>query len=514
MKIGAAGSVVSARMKRSHAMSLLGRVAAACLSVALGCISALLPGAAHADPVPGSMSQVGLWQVSAYTRNRTTTFDHCAISRVQSNGFEVAIAFTDKGVWSLGMAAPDWGLTPNEAYTTTISVGTSGPYTFTGHALSSRSMFVEAAPEIFPQLKSGVPFVVAANQRRYSTNLDGIEAAAARLKDCVRQYSAKGGPAPSTQAIVIVPVPAAPPANSADSGVPSPLVASIQNLLARLGYDPGPPDGIVGLRTNIAISAFQKSQGEQGDGMPSEAVQAELQKALAERDGETQQQPPPSQSAKKQGPKEAEHLSYGTGFYIGRDTIITNFHVVDGCTELRIRKNGAEQGSARVLAVSRTDDLAALHAEVPAKSFLKLRVGTPIVPAESVLVFGYPLPGALSSAGNTTLGNVTALTGIGDDSRYIQISAAVQPGNSGGPVLDDSGRLMAVVRSKLDALAMAQVTGDIAQNVNFAIKVSTLASFLEAHKIAYEADSAAHELPNTKRAELAEASSTQLECRE
>jgi len=413
----------------------------------------------------------------------------------------------------LGMAAPDWGLTPNQAYTTTIFVGTSGPYTFTGHALSSRSMFVEAAPEIFPQLKSGVPFVVAANQRRYSVNLDGIEAAAARLKDCVRQYSAKGSPAPSTQAIVIVPVPSSPPANSADSGTPSPLVASIQNLLARLGYDPGPPDGIVGLRTNIAISAFQKSQGEQGDGMPSEAVQAELQKALAERDGGAPQPPPPpSQSAKTEKPKDTEAVSSGTGFYISRDTIITNFHVVDGCTELRIRKNGAEQGNARVLAVSQTDDLAALHTEVPAKSFLKLRVGTPIAPAESVLVFGYPLAGALSSAGNTTLGNVTALTGIGDDSRYIQISAAVQPGNSGGPVLDDSGRLMAVVRSKLNALAMAQVTGDIAQNVNFAIKVSTLASFLEAHKIAYEADSAVHELSNTKRAELAEASSTQLEC--
>jgi S1-C subfamily serine protease len=128
-------------------------------------------------------------------------------------------------------------------------------------------------------------------------------------------------------------------------------------------------------------------------------------------------------------------------------------------------------------------------------------------------VFGYPLAEALSSAGNTTLGNVTALAGLRDDSRYLQISAAVQPGNSGGPAVDEAGRLMGVVVAKLNALAIARITGDIPQNVNFAIKVSTLVTFLEAHKIAYEAaDPAARELPVTQRAERAEMSSTQIEC--
>ena len=103
-------------------------------------------------------------------------------------------------------------------------------------------------------------------------------------------------------------------------------------------------------------------------------------------------------------------------------------------------------------------------------------------------MFGYPLAGALSSSGNTTLGNVTALTGMNDDSRYLQISAAVQPGNSGGAAIDESGRVMGVVVAKLNALAVARITGDIPQNVNFAIKVATLASFLEAHNVAYEAD--------------------------
>ena len=71
-----------------------------------------------------------------------------------------------------------------------------------------------------------------------------------------------------------------------------------------------------------------------------------------------------------------------------------------------------------------------------------------------------------------------------DDSRFMQISAAVQPGNSGGPAVDEAGRLIGVVVAKLNALAIAMITGDIPQNVNFAIKVATLASFLEANGIA------------------------------
>jgi hypothetical protein len=72
---------------------------------------------------------------------------------------------------------------------------------------------------------------------------------------------------------------------------------------------------------------------------------------------------------------------------------------------------------------------------------------------------------------------------------------------------------MGVVVAKLNALAVARITGDIPQNVNFAIKGATLVTFLEANKVAYEpADPAARELPVTQRAERAEASSTQVEC--
>lgn len=206
-------------------------------------------------------------------------------------------------------------------------------------------------------------------------------------------------------------------------------------------------------------------------------------------------------------------MSTGTGFFIGPNTIVTNHHVAGACRSIRVRKGGSDLGVARPIALSRGDDLAALRTEVPSKSFLKLRTGAPVRPAEDVLVFGYPLAGALSSTGNTTLGYVTALAGLKDDPRYLQISAAVQPGNSGGAAIDDSGRVMGVVVAKLNALAVARITGDIPQNVNFAIKVATLARFLEANNVAYEADPVTRELSNTERAERAEAGSVQLECR-
>lgn len=123
--------------------------------------------------------------------------------------------------------------------------------------------------------------------------------------------------------------------------------------------------------------------------------------------------------------------------------IITNNHVIDKCVEVRTRKRGVDIARVQVIAVNRSDDLAAPRSEKSSDDYLKLRIGTAIRPAESVVVFGYPLAGALSSLGNTTLGNVTALTGLRDDSRFIQISATVQPGSSGGPVLDETGRLSA-----------------------------------------------------------------------
>ncbi|MDI1284359.1 MAG: serine protease [Reyranella sp.] len=466
-------------------------------------VALFLPNLTAADSISGSSTQIGAWRVTAYTRNQTGMFDHCALYRVQNEGFGLALGYTVHGIWTLAAEAPTWNLVAKESYTATLQVG-SASYIATGRAFDTRGMTFNVAPEIFDQLKSGTQFTVSANQKRYTISLDGIEAAQQRTRDCVKQYAT-----------------AARPPSPSPPGTANTLVTVIQTLLTRLGYDPGPTNGVAGLKTNMAISAFQKSIGERGDGLPSEALRGQLERAVASRGpaGNSGSAPapavsaPPSTQRPPGTPKEKAAVSSGTGFFIAPSTVVTNFHVVNGCVELRLRKSGGDLGPARVVATSRSDDLAALRASNPSKSFFKLRVGAPIKPAEPVLVFGYPLAEALSSAGNTTLGNVTALTGMRDDSRFLQISAAVQPGNSGGPAVDEAGRLMGVVVSKLNAVAIARITGDIPQNVNFAIKVTTLMNFLEAHNIAYEpADVAARELPVTERAQRADASSIQVEC--
>jgi S1-C subfamily serine protease len=67
----------------------------------------------------------------------------------------------------------------------------------------------------------------------------------------------------------------------------------------------------------------------------------------------------------------------------------------------------------------------------------------------------------------------------------VQISATVQPGTSGGPLLDASGHVIGVVVAKLDALRMARLTGDVPQNVNFAVHWATVRAFLDAKGVDY-----------------------------
>jgi hypothetical protein len=105
---------------------------------------------------------------------------------------------------------------------------------------------------------------------------------------------------------------------------------------------------------------------------------------------------------------------------------------------------------------------------------------------ESIVTYGFPLTGLLASHGNLGTGVVSALAGLGNDSGEIQISAPIQPGNSGGPVLDVGGNVVGVVRSRLNATGKAIAAGDIPQNVNFAIKVSVITSFLEVNNVKYE----------------------------
>ncbi|GJL63394.1 MAG: hypothetical protein NPIRA04_20480 [Nitrospirales bacterium] len=113
---------------------------------------------------------------------------------------------------------------------------------------------------------------------------------------------------------------------------------------------------------------------------------------------------------------------------------------------------------------------------------------------ESVVTVGFPLQSVIGyTQRNVTTGVISALAGFDNDSRFYQISAPVQQGNSGGPLLDRSGHVIGMIVSKLSALQVAGLTGDIPQNINFAIKTSIVRNFLEANGVSFSITSSESE---------------------
>jgi uncharacterized protein len=198
--------------------------------------------------------------------------------------------------------------------------------------------------------------------------------------------------------------------------------------------------------------------------------------------------------------------SGGSGFYVASARVVTNNHVTQGCNRLRV----AGQFEGQLLNSDPRNDLALVALQGGPADVATIRAGRVKV-GESAMVAGFPLSGLLSGF-NVTTGNVSSLAGIGGDTRLVQITAPVQPGNSGGPLLDAGGKVMGVVVSKLNALKVAQSTGDVPQNVNFAINASVLMSFLDANGVEYKSGSTGPSIATPEVARKAQAITVLIEC--
>jgi hypothetical protein len=225
--------------------------------------------------------------------------------------------------------------------------------------------------------------------------------------------------------------------------------------------------------------------------------------------------PPPivpyENKSKVQAPVAKKKSSSGTGFFVNvGGMVLTNAHVVAGCSEIKVRTSGVPENPATVVARDNRNDLAILKVGVKPNAIAVFRTGLKL--GEPIAAFGYPLSSLLSSSGNFTLGNVTSLAGVADDTRMVQISSPVQAGNSGGPVLDQNGNVVGVVTSKLNVFKTAALTGDIPQNVNFAVKAAIIANFLDSNGIAYEKVAKDKTLLVTELAERAKEISVYISC--
>jgi serine protease Do len=203
--------------------------------------------------------------------------------------------------------------------------------------------------------------------------------------------------------------------------------------------------------------------------------------------------------------------SFGTGFFVStKGHVLTNHHVVKGCTTFQATQ-GPATGRLRLVAADERNDLALLATELKPGTVPALRTGVRV--GEGISVYGFPLAGLLASSGNFTTGNVTASAGIADDTRMVQISAPVQPGNSGGPLIDQQGNVVGVIVSKLDALRIAKATSDLPQNIKFAIKAVIAQSFLEANDVHEQVTPSTASLDLTQIAERAKSFTVRVNCK-
>jgi hypothetical protein len=170
--------------------------------------------------------------------------------------------------------------------------------------------------------------------------------------------------------------------------------------------------------------------------------------------------------------------SSGTGFFITEDGyLITNEHVAGNGAQVRVV---TEAGilSAKVEMLDVANDLALLKvagkfAPLPVVSSRAVEMGS------TVATVGFPNIGLQGFAPKLAKGEIAALSGAQDDPRYFQISVPVQPGNSGGALVDERGNVVGLVSAKLDVAAAVATSGALPENVNYAVKSSLLLSFLE-----------------------------------
>lgn len=227
--------------------------------------------------------------------------------------------------------------------------------------------------------------------------------------------------------------------------------------------------------------------------------------ALLEEDDQTAKQPSPRQATHSEPPHEPVAGS-GTGFVVSPDgTILTNAHVVEGCGRVL-----ADGRPVKVEFADENFDLAALTGGGSGRPWLSFSE-SPARLNSDVTIAGFPLHGILGGL-SVTRGAISGLKGVGGDNLSLQISAPVQPGNSGGPVVDRYGRVVGVVVARLDAVAVADLVGSLPENVNFAVRGEIAKLFLSANGVRIATAPAAKQLDGVDLADKLAAATVLIEC--
>jgi len=195
--------------------------------------------------------------------------------------------------------------------------------------------------------------------------------------------------------------------------------------------------------------------------------------------------------------------SSGTGFFVSQSGhIITNHHVIDECKEVKVSFNGSEV-DANVLAVDRYNDLAILKTNLTPSSVYSVS-GEDAALLDDIVIAGFPLGKKISASIKTSKGSVTSLAGVGDNYSRFQTDAALNQGNSGGPIMDQKGNVVGVAVS-----AYGKQEG--VESFNFGIKASTLKAFAQSNGLTFMSPNS-RDLSNSELGQLITNATLYLEC--
>lgn len=208
--------------------------------------SVALSGPATAQAFRDSIVQVGPWKIVAFATTASRTFHYCSMQRLQNDGSSVYIGLTAGGVQYFGLSLPRWDLQARQTYPVSLSIA-GQPFTFNATVRGENMLNLDGSTEFFAALQSGQTLSITANQRHFTADLGGIEAATARLKTCVKQFTGRA----------LMPVDR-PPEQSAQS--PPALAASSDDSIKTVDIK----TLVVRVTARPVYSAASRAAGEQG----------------------------------------------------------------------------------------------------------------------------------------------------------------------------------------------------------------------------------------------------------
>lgn len=179
---------------------------------------------------------------------------------------------------------------------------------------------------------------------------------------------------------------------------------------------------------------------------------------------------------------------FGTGWFVNTNHIVTCAHVIKDVDTFWFNDKNGERQFLRKIAVDNDNDIALLQCKNFASPvFLPLGTNRVNV-SDKVFSVGYPLPDLLGEEQKYAEGVVSSEKGLMDGSNLYQVSVPLQPGNSGGAVIDENGFVIGIVSTALSSQWLLKHAGVVPQNVNFAVKSGYIKLLLDNVGIRYSTD--------------------------